>query len=363
MRALVISLNQARRDALLEAALEAGTRAEPCDSPEAALDLLDRGYQLIVYDVPRCTAGALRFVRQMGRRELATVLVCPDVSFDEAVEAMRAGACDIVSGRIGTPEVARRIASAARQRRPETAQATPDAAPQAAPPAARPSDRAAEPPTERLVAGTIGRARPLSEARQRDAAAEAPDALVAKLAAQMRHELDVEALLRRCLEFVLAQVGPTNAAVFLPATSGDYSLGAYVNYSIAKDHHELLLDHLANTAAPRLDGLARATLMPTDAAITLRAPEAAPWLEGQGLLAVACRAPSDATGPECLAVLALFRDKATPFSLKCVDLLDRVSPVFAAALARVVRVHNRHLPPDKWGKIGEPYREDPGEAA
>ena len=37
----------------------------------------------------------------------------------------------------------------------------------------------------------------------------------------IKQELDIENLLRTTLEYVLGRSGPTNAAVFLPTTSGD----------------------------------------------------------------------------------------------------------------------------------------------
>ena len=61
----------------------------------------------------------------------------------------------------------------------------------------------------------------------------------------IRQELDLESLLRVSVEFILGKSGPTNAAVFLPAASGDYSLGAYVNYDCPKDSAEVLMDQLA----------------------------------------------------------------------------------------------------------------------
>ena len=52
------------------------------------------------------------------------------------------------------------------------------------------------------------------------------------------------------LEFTLSKIGSTNAAIFLPTSSGDYSLGAYVNYDIPRDGIEIMLDQLADVLAP-----------------------------------------------------------------------------------------------------------------
>ena len=45
--------------------------------------------------------------------------------------------------------------------------------------------------------------------------------IVTEFGGLIRQELDIESLLRTTLEFVLGRCGPTNAAVFLPTTSGD----------------------------------------------------------------------------------------------------------------------------------------------
>ena len=49
-------------------------------------------------------------------------------------------------------------------------------------------------------------------------------ALATEFGSLIRRELDIESLLRTVLEFVLTKSGPTNAAIFLPASSGDFSL-------------------------------------------------------------------------------------------------------------------------------------------
>ena len=66
--------------------------------------------EAVVVDVPQCSAATIRFVREVGERQLAALVVCPLVSFDEAVEAMRAGAADIVPAASTDRELSRREA-------------------------------------------------------------------------------------------------------------------------------------------------------------------------------------------------------------------------------------------------------------
>lgn len=164
----------------------------------------------------------------------------------------------------------------------------------------------------------------------------------------IRHELDIESLLRTTLEFVLAKCGPTNAAVFLPTTSGDYSLGAYVNYDCPRDTVDVLLDHLANVVAPRFEcrqGIAHLT---DRESLHEAIGDDAGWLAESEVIAFACRHED-----EPLAICLLFRDQATPYAACLMGQLATVGEMFAAQLARVIRIHHRHLPKDKWGALGD----------
>src|SRR5205807_1368176 len=94
----------------------------------------------------------------------------------------------------------------------------------------------------------------------------------------IRQELDVESLLRTALEFILAKTGPTNAAVFLPATSCDFSLGAYVNYDCPKEAADTLLESLAGIIAPKMEHEAGLKILNTPEEIDGAFGEGAHWL-------------------------------------------------------------------------------------
>jgi DNA-binding response OmpR family regulator len=327
------------------------------------------GYEVVVYDLARCSGPALRFVRDLGDRSLATMIVCPDVSFDEAVQAMRAGACDIVSGVIKPRELSRRLRSVVQQRRATAQQRL---AGEANAELGAGEHEALGPSTpmtsgprgaDALVAGKVNsnpmsadetlergfarpsRARRIADARH-DSVIENPEESVRQFASMIRGELDVESLLRQALEFVLAQAGPTNAAVFLPAHSGDYTLGAYVNFSCPKETVEVLLDHLANVAAPALESAQGVLELASDEDFNTHAGLSPDWLSGSRTLAFACHHQG-----ECLAVFMLFRDQPAGFSPQVVEVCGRLSSAFGEQLARVVRIHHRHLPRDKWGAV------------
>ena len=168
----------------------------------------------------------------------------------------------------------------------------------------------------------------------------------------IRGELDIEQLLRTTLEFVLARSGPTNAAVFLPTTSGDYSLGAYVNYDCPKETCDVLLDHLANAVAPRFESVKGMAHLTDEAGLNEYLDNDADWLKGSHVVGFPCT-----HGEECLAVFMLFRDQATPYAQPLLEQVKTVGELFAAQLARVIHIHHRHLPKNKWGMIGDPPAE------
>jgi DNA-binding response OmpR family regulator len=333
-RVLIIAQGPDRRASLSRAIRTEDVVCRLADTQRDALELLGRErdietipFEAVVLDIDRCSVDSLRFVRAMGDRKIATVIVCPNVSFDEAVEAMRAGACDIVSSTVKPVELQRRIRSAIAQSRSlRTAVVTP---------APRPVSDGTRPRATRLADKN-----PISP--------RAIDGITEDFELMIRNQLDIETLLRQSLEFILQQGGPTNAAVFLPGTTGDYALGAYVNFSCPKDTAEMLLDHLANVAAPRLEDIDSLIHCRTPRAIREAIGEGAEWLEDGEMVAFACRAKGEA-----LAIFVLFRDRSTPFSDHLRAVLSRLAPVFGQQLARVVRIHHRHLPKDKWGALGD----------
>ena len=171
----------------------------------------------------------------------------------------------------------------------------------------------------------------------------------------IKGELDIEALLRTTLEFVLSRSGPTNAAVFLPTTSGDYSLGAYVNYDCPKETCDVLLDHLANVIAPKFERTTGLINLTTPEQLERYIADDADWLNGSNVVGYACRHDN-----EVLAIFMLFRDRKSGFAQNVLDQVKTVGELFAAQLARVIHIHHRHLPKDKWGMMGDPNegRED-----
>lgn len=289
---------------------------------------------------------------------LSGVVIIESPSADDAVRAMRAGACDLISPRTRTGEVLRRIEAAARRAE---------------------RNRRRDKRVERLkklchtlngarqqVSGQVGElCNDLVEA-YRDMSEQLTDVrITGELGALLRQELEIEGLLRTTLEYALARLGPTNAAIFLPSSGGEFSLGAYVNHDVPREHAEVMLDHLADSLAPAFQDREGMHALAGEPEMRCWLGPDAHWMEGRTLLVHSCRRDE-----ECLAVLALFRDTGRAFSEEQVRTARIVGELFTAQLERVIRVHHRHLPKHKWGAFDPPgqdefedFGEDYGQAA
>jgi DNA-binding response OmpR family regulator len=157
--------------------------------------------------------------------------------------------------------------------------------------------------------------------------------------ALIRDELGLDRLLRRTLEHVVDKAGPTNAAVFLPSNLDEYSLGGYVNYDCASESADMLLQHLADVVAPRLAEIDGPVHVEDNETLLHWLGDDAAYLLDSHVLGLACRHDG-----ETLAVLTLFRDGGEPFTAATVELITGMGPMLGDALARVIRIHHRHLP-------------------
>ncbi len=343
-RAVIASASASRRDALAtalsgrvgEIVLAAGVDDAivlAADSAEITLAILDD------------SAGGASTIERL--RALRPAIVCvlvseaPDVG--AAVRAMQCGAADLIPVGISSAELVDRLDGAlARARTLRDQQAA----------GARRCERL------RRLCRTLNSSRrelmgqvaslcgDLNKAYAEMADQLTVGSVASEFNALVRQELDLESLLRTALEFLLPRTGPTNAAVFLPSSSGDFSLGAYVNYDRPRDTAEVLFDHLAATLAPALEHEREVVRLSPEMLVERLGED--DWLDAQEVLGMACRHEG-----ECLAVLVLFRDRRQPFDPALMTLLASLRELLGRQLARVIQTHHRHLPKDKWGLLGD----------
>ena len=311
------------------------------DSAKAAIAAV----QVQAYDIAiiRCDlpdGSGVDLARALATRT-ASILVTENPTLEQAVQAMRCGALDIVSTGIDASALGASMRAALERSR---------------------TVREREARIERLtrVCRRLNQARhdvtrqvsslcgDMVNAYQELSGQVLQIGIAGEFGSLIRQELDVESLLRTTLEFVLAKIGPTNAAVFLPASSGDFSLGAYVNYDCPKDTADVLLDHLAAIIAPRMEHQPDVKALSTPEQLGAFLGDDAHWLADSGVVMFSCHHEG-----ECLAVVTLFRDRRTPFAEKLLPTLTIIRDLFGKQLARVIHIHHRHLPKDQWGGLDE----------
>ncbi len=342
-RVLIVCSKRAEREGFAQRL--SPWRVEAVDSADAARRSLVRELfdaALIDADLP---AGAgLKLAGDIAGAEagVAVVVLAENPSVDLAMEAMRLGAADIVSPRLAGAECQGRVRRAIDR---SSGLRTRDARIERLQKVCRKLNDARQQVTRQM--GLLCNA--LVEAYQELTDRVSNVALASEFNSLIRQELDIESLLRTALEFVLAKVGPTNAAVFLPSTSSDFSLGAYVNYDCPKDTADVLLDQLANVVPARMEGREGIVTCAGARDLELLLGGDAHWLAESTAVAFNCRHDG-----ETLAVIILFRDGATPFAPGMLDTLRVISELFGRQLARVIRVHHRHLPKEQWGGFAEP---------
>lgn len=161
-------------------------------------------------------------------------------------------------------------------------------------------------------------------------------------ASLIHNELDLEAMLRRTLEYLLQKAGPTNAAIFLPANADEYTLGGYVNYECTAESADMLLQHLADVVAPKVAGHEGLVHITDNAALAQWIGDDSAYLADSHVLTFACRHRG-----EPLAVLTLFRDGSQPFDAAVVETCAALGVVLAEHLAKLIRIHHRSLPMDE----------------
>ena len=314
------------------------------DSAKAAIAAVDvRPYDVAIIRCDLPDGSGLDLARALSLRGggPASILVTESPTLEQAVQAMRSGALDIVStgitaGDLGASmRAALERSKALREREARIERLTR---------VCRRLNQARHDVT-RQVSSLCG---DMVNAYQELSGQVLQIGIAGEFGSLIRQELDVESLLRTTLEFVLAKVGPTNAAVFLPASSGDFSLGAYVNYDCPKDTADVLLDHLAAIIAPRMENQSDLKSLTTPEQLGAFLGDDAHWLADSGVILFSCHHEG-----ECLAVVALFRDRRTPFAEKLMPTLGVIRDLFGKQLARVIHIHHRHLPKDQWGAFDE----------
>lgn len=140
---------------------------------------------------------------------------------------------------------------------------------------------------------------------------------------------DLEQLLCHAMDWLLRKAGYSNIAIYLVGDDQQYELGAYMKYTLAgeKQLTEALRDGLVQRLNRDQHIVAEGSEL-----IDLLTPAEVAHLQGQTLMGTTCNYLG-----ESLAVVVLFRDQKSPFSRDDAEMLKNIAPLFASALAGLVR--------------------------
>ncbi len=352
VRVLIIEPEAKVRRSLTSLLRDNGFICDPTGRRAEAIGALAGAeYDVAVIGMRQREGSGVEILRDLLERAPAikAVMIGVEPMLDHAVSALRLGAVDLIARPIDRDDALASVRHAADLAR-------------------RDRDRDARLRRLERICHVLGRSRADEAAevdslcKELEAACSELDAhagtlrLASEFRAVIDQELDIEKLLRATLEFMLRRTGPTNAAVYLPSNHSDYSLGAYVNYDCPKDTADMLLDHLADTLAPAFADTTGVVVMDDEDELAAHLGADAHWLSGNRVITFACR-----DADECLAVVTFFRDRDKPFPEDLPQNLDALRDVFAAQLAKVVRVHHRLVPDKGW--LGADDADDFGLAA
>ncbi len=338
-RILSIDPNTKSREQVVQALAPLGARCDGAASiAESRKAMSAQRYDVVIIDEQVDGGEGLALVRELaaGDEPVRFIVMSSRTQLDAAVEAMRCGAVDFVLKPFVARELAERVKAAVElvrrlrdnQRRMERLKRL-----------CRRLSAARQEVSEQVDV----LCNDLVSAYQELADQMSQVSLASEFSSLVRQDLDVESLLRTALEYVLQRTGPTNAAVFLPTGHNEFSLGAYVNYDVPKDTADVLLDHLADILPQHFQEEPDVLRFDDDRGLQARIGESASWLAGSTALVFACRHDG-----ECLAVVALFRDRKNPFVDELVPQLALMRDIFAEQLGRVVRIHHRHMDKEEW---------------
>ncbi len=140
---------------------------------------------------------------------------------------------------------------------------------------------------------------------------------------------DLEQLLCHTMDWLLRQVGSANVALWLSGDDGNFQLGAYMKHTIAGD--DKIADAMLSGLLPAIsrDGLVH--VRGEDLKGKLKKDELKLFAR-QDILGMSATYLG-----EPLAAMIFFRDNEQPFSELDETTLKAIAPVFASALATIVR--------------------------
>lgn len=155
-----------------------------------------------------------------------------------------------------------------------------------------------------------------------------------ELTSALGDDLEIERLLRKTLELVLRKLGPMNAAIFLPDSEGNFSLGAYLNFDTNPD--SVFVTMVAQTIVNKAALQASTVALPNDASLRECFGSDSTLLTGRTWLATPAIKDKD-----CVAVMVAFQPQHKTMPPATQKLFESVACLLAEKITRSIDIYNR----------------------
>ena len=171
--------------------------------------------------------------------------------------------------------------------------------------------------------------------------------LSGEYAGSLGSDLDIEAMMRATMQYVLKKAGPLNAAVFLPDSEKNFVLGAYLDLDTSAD--TVLVDVIGQTVAPHAAKAGKVVEFLDDSILNETFGQA--MLCGKSWMAAASYHRGDP-----MAVIVAFHSRQQPFAPAVRPTLESIAAVLGGRISRLVDIHNRwhHLADESDNTDGGP---------
>jgi len=337
---------------------------------EARRQVLERRYDAILLDLDALGGGALEVVQLVARLAPATVCILRSrtMSVDTVLAAMRAGLGDFLGGTLSVPQIRLRLRAAVRrsremqQRLERMLRLTRHARSLTAGQAIAPIDGEAAASIVDEPAHDADSSANDEPSRDSDCSAtdEVPPldqrGAESGFAEAATQQLDPEGLVTASIQHLVDELGPVNVAVYLGTGSARFGLAAYARADLPRAAIERSLARWAEALCPRMaaeggpqlfaaaSSLAEHDAPPghdprADPALQREAIEELGLLERHAAVVVPCK-----VGGVCDAVFVVLAPASARLRDRVLPPLVELGEVFASQLARIQRVHSRHLP-------------------
>ena len=294
---------------------------------EAEKVLNTQDVQVLVTDVHLPDGDGTALLPILGRRHptARAIVITGKPTVDKAVTAMRSGAVDFLPKPFSTDLLAERVAGALAQSARAASEWRTFERLRAAVKKLNQSRRTISKKVDLLCNDLVSAYGELSKQVEAVRTQEA----FRKVAAQAE---DLEQLLCHAMDWLLRQIGYSNVAVWLAGDDGVFQLGAYMRYTIPGDPPVVELIKRELLPAATADGTEEVLrIKPGELSVKLSV-QGRTILKNQDVLMGHCTYLG-----ESLAALVFFRDGQVPFTEDDENVLKAISPVFALALASIVR--------------------------